>query len=464
VARAPTARRGANLARVNVALAVVSVALVAGPPAVRWWQAWQQAPPPDAAPLPAAEPPDAEPDASPPEVAPPAVAGRGDDADARAVREAFNLYQQGQVAAACEQYRDLVARSRRDDLRRALGSCYARLGRDAYQAGRPAEAIKHYRQAVDAAPERQYWSGLALAHGRAGEVARGQAVVEQALRAFPDDPDLLYLLADLQERQGRTREAVDTLKRLLTRESGHARGRTLLTRLEREQGFEAGFWSQESPHFLVRYEGGGGIEVGRSVVDVLEGAYESLGRDLAVYPKERVQVGIYVTKTFAEIGGIPQEFAEHVLGFYDYQKLRLRLSASQAGSLGLERLSRHEYAHLLIHQATNGRAPRWLHEGLAQVLEPRSAPRFVESDIVLDRQYYSLDGLERMFRSNAVGVAYQLSHIVAEHLVDRGGMSGVRAFLERLGRGEPLPQALREGTGITVEDLNGRLLAAGGRS
>jgi tetratricopeptide (TPR) repeat protein len=464
VARAPTARRGANLARVNVALAVVSVALVAGPPAVRWWQAWRQAPPPDAAPLPAAEPPDAEPDASPPEVAPPAVAGRGDDADARAVREAFNLYQQGQVAAACEQYRDLVARSRRDDLRRALGSCYARLGRDAYQAGRPAEAIKHYRQAVDAAPERQYWSGLALAHGRAGEVARGQAVVEQALRAFPDDPDLLYLLADLQERQGRTREAVDTLKRLLTRESGHARGRTLLTRLEREQGFEAGFWSQESPHFLVRYEGGGGIEVGRSVVDVLEGAYESLGRDLAVYPKERVQVGIYVTKTFAEIGGIPQEFAEHVLGFYDYQKLRLRLSASQAGSLGLERLSRHEYAHLLIHQATNGRAPRWLHEGLAQVLEPRSAPRFVESDIVLDRQYYSLDGLERMFRSNAVGVAYQLSHIVAEHLVDRGGMSGVRAFLERLGRGEPLPQALREGTGITVEDLNGRLLAAGGRS
>jgi tetratricopeptide (TPR) repeat protein len=464
VARAPTARRGANLARVNVALAVVSVALVAGPPAVRWWQAWQQAPPPDAAPLPAAEPPDAEPDASPPEVAPPAVAGRGDDADARAVREAFNLYQQGQVAAACEQYRDLVARSRRDDLRRALGSCYARLGRDAYQAGRPAEAIKHYRQAVDAAPERQYWSGLALAHGRAGEVARGQAVVEQALRAFPDDPDLLYLLADLQERQGRTREAVDTLKRLLTRESGHARGRTLLTRLEREQGFEAGFWSQESPHFLVRYEGGGGIEVGRSVVDVLEGAYESLGRDLAVYPKERVQVGIYVTKTFAEIGGIPQEFAEHVLGFYDYQKLRLRLSASQSGSIGLERLVRHEYAHLLIHQATRGRAPRWLHEGLAQVVEPRSAPRFVETDVALNREHYTLDGLERLFRSNAVGAAYQLSHVICEHLVDRGGMSGIRAFLTRLGAGESVPQALKEGAGVAAGDLDARLLAAGGRS
>jgi Flp pilus assembly protein TadD len=449
---------------VNVALAVGFLLLVGGPPVARWWEARRVEVPIEEAARPATEPVGVESEASLPAVAEPVAAPRGDDADARAAREAFSLYQQGQVAAACEKYRDLEARSRRDDVRRALGGCYARLGRDAYQAGRADEAIEHYRRAVDVAPQREHWGGLALAHARAGDAARGQAIVEQGLRAFPDDPELLYLLADLQERQGRSREAVETLKRLLARETGHARGRSLLTRLEREQGFEGGFWSQESPHFLVRYEGGGGIEVGRSVVDILERAYDSLGRDLGVYPKERVQVGIYVTKTFAEIGGIPPEFAEHVLGFYDYQKLRLRLSASQAGSLSLERLSRHEYAHLLIHQASKGRAPRWLHEGLAQVLEPRSAPRFIESDVVLDRQYFTLDGLERLFRSNAVGVAYQLSHVVAEYLVDRGGISGVRAFLEHLGQGEPLAQALKEGVGVGIDDLNARLLAAGGRS
>lgn len=457
------ARRGTNLARLNVALVGVFVLIAASPPLVRWWEARRAATPPDGGTPPAFEPSDAGPEPSLPRAVEP-VAARGDDPDARAAREVFALYQQGQVAAACERYRDLAARSRRDDLRRSLGACYARLGRDAYQAGRPAEAIEHYRQAVDAAPEREHWTGLALAHARAGELARGQAVVEQALRAFPDDPELLYLVADLQERQGRTREAVETLRRLLARETGHARGRTLLARLEREQGIESGYWSQESPHFLVRYEGGGGIDVGRSVVDVLERAYESLGRDLGVYPKERVQVGIYVTKTFAEIGGIPPEFAEHVLGFYDYQKLRLRLSASQAGSLGLERLVRHEYAHLLIHQATNGRAPRWLHEGLAQVVEPRSAPRFVETEVVLDRQHFTLDALERLFRSNAVGAAYQLSHVICEYLVDRGGMSGMRSLLGHLGQGEPVPQALKEGVGVGVEDVEARLLAAGGRS
>jgi tetratricopeptide (TPR) repeat protein len=445
-----------------VTIAAGLVLLVAGPPLFRWWEAQRAPGQADGERAPAPAEPRAEP-GQPRAVEPVAAAG-GDDADARAAKEAYALYQRGQIAAACERYADLAARSRRDDVRRSLGGCHARLGRDAYQAGRSAEAVEHYRQAVDAAPVREHWAGLALAHARAGDLARGQAAAEQGLRAFPDDPELLYLLADLQERQGRTREAVETLKRLLARESGHARGRTLLARLEREQGFEAGYWSQESRHFLVRYEGGGGIDVGRSLTDVLEQAYESLGRDLGVYPKERVQVGVYVTKTFAEIGGIPPEFAEHVLGFYDYQKLRLRLSASQAGSIGLERLARHEYAHLLIHQATNGRAPRWLHEGLAQVVEPRSAPRFVETEVSLERQHYTLDSLERLFRSNAVGAAYQLSHVVCEYLVDRGGMSGVRAFMARLGQGESVPQALKDGAGVGVEDLEARLLAAGGRS
>jgi tetratricopeptide (TPR) repeat protein len=445
-------------------LAAALVLGVAGPLLMRWWEARRAASEATGGDPAVVVSGDPLPEPSVPRVAEPVAAPAGDDAEALAAREAFMLYQRGQIAAACERYRDLASRSRRDDVRRSLGACYARLGRDAYQAGQHAEAAERYRDAVDAWPDRAHWAGLAVAYGAAGDLGRGQTATEQGLRASPDDPDLLYLLADLQERQGRTREAVETLRRLLARESGHARARTLLARLEREQGVEGGYWSQESKHFVVRYEGGGGIDAGRSVSDLLERAYDSLGRDYGVFPKDRVQVGIYVTKTFAELGGIPPEFAEHVLGFYDFQKLRLRLSASQAGSIDLERLVRHEYTHLLIHQAAHGTAPRWLHEGLAQVSEGRSAPRLIETDVALDRQMYTLAGLERLFRSNAVGAAYQLSHVVCEYLLDRRGMSGIRELLAHLGQGESMNQALKESLGIGVEDVEARLLAAGGRS
>jgi tetratricopeptide (TPR) repeat protein len=463
VSAAPAAARGGTLARLNAVLAAALVLGVTGPFLVRWWEAQRIAPAAGGS-APAALVQESRPEPDVPRAAEPSAAPTGDDADARAAREAYALYQRGEIAAACERYRDLAARTRRDDVRRSLGGCYGRLGRDAYQAGKYGDAVEHYRQAVEAAPERAHWAGLAIAHLGGGELQRGQAVLEQGLRALPDDPELLYLLADVQERQGRTREAVETLRRLLARDASHARGKTLLARLEREQGVEGGYWSQESPHFLVRYEGGAGMDVGRFVSDSLERAYESLGRDFNVYPKERVQVGIYATKTFAEIGGIPPEFAEHVLGFYDYQKLRLRMSASQSGSTGLDRLVRHEYTHLLIHQATNGNAPRWLHEGLAQVSEPRSAPRLVEFDVALDRRYFTLGGLESLFRSNAVGVAYQLSHVVCEYLAERRGMSGIRDLLAHLGQGEPIAQALKDGLGVSAEDVEARLRAAGGRS
>jgi hypothetical protein len=85
-------------------------------------------------------------------------------------------------------------------------------------------------------------------------------------------------------------------------------------------------------------------------------------------------------------------------------------------------------------------------------------------EVILDRQHFTLDALDRLFRSNAVGAAYQLSHVVSEFLVDRRGMAGIRDLLGLLGQGKPMAQALKEGVGVSVEDLEARLLAAGGRS
>jgi hypothetical protein len=43
-------------------------------------------------------------------------------------------------------------------------------------------------------------------------------------------------------------------------------------------------------------------------------------------------------------------------------------------------------------------------------------------------------------------------------------MSGIRDLLAHLGQGEAIAQALKEGVGVGVEDVEARLLAAGGRS
>jgi len=463
-ARAPAPPHAAALGRLNLALAAIVLVGIAGPPLARWWTARAPAPPafrPVATGPATAEPAGPEPAVVAPP--PPIAGGAADDPAARLGREAYALYQQGQVAAACQRYAELTARGGGDGARRSLAACEARLGRDAYQAGRAAEAAEHYRRAVEAEPARDHWLGVVLAEARAGDLAQAQRSAEQALRAFPDDPELLYLVAELLERQGRAREALEAVRRLLARDAGHPRGRLLLARLEREQRVEGDYWSQESAHFVVRYEGAQGIDLGRSVVDVLEDAYRSVGRDLGAYPRERVQVGIYSTRVLGEVIGVP---AHYIRGAFDGQKLRLNLAESVAYSNDLARLVRHEYTHLVIHLASNGRAPIWLHEGLAQVMEPRPAPRFVEIEV--PRQYLTLGGIERLGRTLSDPLAftagYELMHVAAEYLVDRGGMAGMRELLARLGKGETVGEALRHAFGFGPEEVEARLLAAGGRS
>src|SRR5436309_2233540 len=75
--------------------------------------------------------------------------------------------------------------------------------------------VDHYPRALDANPGApEIWIGLALAYVKAGDLPRARSVLERALGRFPDDAESLYGLADVQERLGQTREAVDTLPRL----------------------------------------------------------------------------------------------------------------------------------------------------------------------------------------------------------------------------------------------------------
>jgi tetratricopeptide (TPR) repeat protein len=460
---APRPTRLDRMTRLNILLVTLLVTVVGGPSGVRWvLDHWVN--PPAREPTAGAAMPEARPSVAPPAVASePAPAGPVTGPEAALAQEAFTLYQQGRLAEACDRYRDLVNRVGGAEARRNHGACLARLGREAAQAGLPAMAIDYFERAVQASPETpRLWVGLAAAYLGARDPGRAQSVLEQAARTFPDDPELLYRLAETHERQGRSRDAAETLRRLLGAHPDHRAGRTLLAVVEREQKAESDYWSQESRHFLVRYEGARGIDLGRSVVDTLEEAYDSIGRELGVFPSDRLQVGIYASDVFGEVTGAPPHL---IAGVYDQRKIRLNLSASVAYSRSLSRLVRHEYAHAIIHEVSRGQAPLWVHEGLAQVLEPRSAPRSLATGV--PRELLTLRGIERLSRSgnpDALVAGYQLTHVAVEYLLERGGLGKLRDFLARLGQGAPVESALRETFGFGPEEIEARLLAIAGLS
>jgi hypothetical protein len=134
--------------------------------------------------------------------------------------------------------------------------------------------------------------------------------------------------------------------------------------------------------------------------------------------------------------------------------------AGEVGALApVRRVLRHELAHLALHRATNGRSPRWLNEGYAQLAsgewgwEEGWAVR-----LAFLRGHTSLSDLSLRFPSHRDGAAaaYLLSYTAVEQLLESGGEAGLRALFAGLAEGGSFDETLRTVYGLTADQFETR--------
>ena len=129
----------------------------------------------------------------------------------------------------------------------------------------------------------------------------------------------------------------------------------------------------------------------------------------------------------------------------------------------LRRSLRHEYVHAACAELSQGRAPAWFEEGLAQLLEGRSNPRLapefrsqLASEGLLPFSSL-LDGFTQL-PEERVPAAYAQSLFAVRSLVNRYGFSTIRHYLELLGSLSQ-PEAFRVAFGSSESDFEARLYA-----
>jgi hypothetical protein len=182
------------------------------------------------------------------------------------------------------------------------------------------------------------------------------------------------------------------------------------------------------------------------VLQLLEAAHGRLDALVGYRPAKRLSVVLYGDRQFHDV-----TFAHGwVEGLFD-GKIRLPVAVASSDGAGLERLIVHEYAHAAIQDLSRGRAPRWLHEGLAQLLEG------VPADAALRvRGAVTLDALETLLADPDPGRAragYDLALRIVHDLAARGGTPSLRALLDRMATGEPLSGSLIRVYGSRLAEL-----------
>jgi tetratricopeptide (TPR) repeat protein len=383
----------------------------------------------------------------PPAVEAPRLAPTSSAQLAALTDEAIRLYAAGQFPRACERFSrawedDPASAARRGDVAR----CFEGWGWDTLKKGRPEEAIVLFRQGLQQSPEAPaLLRGLGLAAVHAGRADEALAPLEAAA-AVDTDPDVHVLLAHLYDRRDDAGRALEHLRSVLIRDPDHAAARTLLAKIEREARAEAGLQREVTPHFVVKWRAGNDAESRRALMALLASARERVVARLGEAPRERVTVVLYDAAQFQEVARVHA----WVTGLFD-GKIRLPAGGARPPRRELERILVHEYAHAVIHDLARGRAPRWLHEGLAQALEGAPADPLLR---VPGRP--TLVGLEALLADSdpvRARAGYDIALWVVHDLLDRGGMPAARELMARLGRGETIEAAVPTVYGLRLAEL-----------
>ena len=165
--------------------------------------------------------------------------------------------------------------------------------------------------------------------------------------------------------------------------------------------------------------------------------------DFGFSPRETISVSLYTDQQFFDVSRVPAW-----VGALNDGKIRLPINGVEVVDTTFSRVLKHELAHSFINQMTRGRCPTWLNEGIAQLMEPRSAaPEGRKLAALYGTQrnipLNQLEGSFLRFSPEEAAVAYAQSLIAAEYIRDTYGLSDLAQVLKRIGEGQSTESALR---------------------
>ncbi len=317
-------------------------------------------------------------------------------------------------------------------------------GKFEFEHGNINQARHYFGTALRFQPENAtvliYYAALLV---RTGNATQALPLAQRAVRAAPESADAYAVLGYAQFASDRTKEAIVSWKHSLELRPD-SNVQQFLAKAQREENTEGDFAQRESSHFVLHYEGKQTSESMRSqIIAALESDYDDLARNLGSPTRDNILVTLYTEQAFFDVTHAPSWS-----GAINDGKLRIPISGLSSVTPELARVLKHELAHSFITQLSGGRCPSWLHEGIAQLLEPKT----IDSDgrqlakLFESQRNIPLNVLEGSF-GNFSGaqayVAYAESLAAVSYMNDSYGMGDIQRILQLLSQGSSTEAALR---------------------
>ena len=327
----------------------------------------------------------------------------------------------------------------------ALTSALIVLAIQEQQHGKIDDALSHMERALSLEPDNgdaaATYAWLLLKQDRA---SLAQSFAEDAVHKSPDSAFAHKILALAYYKNDRIQDALAEFKKAKELGPNDPEVDAYLKAVSRQAKAEADFRNDASTHFNMRYEGDkASPKLREQILLTLERHFDDLVSTMGLLPRDPIAVVLYTNQTYFDVTLAPSWTAALNDG-----KLRIPIEGLTSVTPDLSRVLKHELAHSFIRQATNGRCPVWLNEGLAQLVEPQSAAKYriPLSNVFQNGKQTPLQSMEGSFiglDSNQAAIAYIESLAYVEYIRDAYGMNRIADIMRNLSEGQSTEESLK---------------------
>ncbi len=333
-------------------------------------------------------------------------------------------------------------------------AAYFIAGKHEFDSGNFPQARTYFDSALrfqsDSPTILDYYAATLVRMGRAKDAV---SYADKAARLAPASADAFAMLGAAQYVSDDAKNAVRSWKTSLALRPD-ASIQAYLDKAEREMKAEADFSERAGNHFTLHFEGKQSSDSFRqAILMTLESAYNDLERELNYTPHDNISVFLFTEQDYFDVTQAPAWSAAVNDG-----KLRIPIRGIDSVNSDFARILKHELAHSFITQMSSGRCPQWLHEGIAQVLEPKdlgSRGRRLQQLFAAQQEipFNALEGGFMHFSTPEAMLAYDESLAAVQYITDSYGVSELPRILARIGEGNLTEVALRN----TVHEDYGQL-------
>jgi tetratricopeptide (TPR) repeat protein len=281
-----------------------------------------------------------------------------------------------------------------------------------------------------------------------------EQATQTTVRRQPN-PDVYRTIGDFYAARHRLEDAVMAWDYYILLGGADPSVLARVDRTRRELSVTPGQRLLESDRFALYTDAVISPEVAASAEEHLEREYRRQSTFFATELAGRQTVILYGGRAYFSLVSVPN----WISGIFD-GKIRISLEPVEGWTSQLAAVLSHELAHAFIRKASGGRAPGWLHEGLAQWFEGKRILRGEFRQALARQPFYSLAEMEGNLTRGADRASRRSSYVEAlgliEFLIQERGEGALACVVGSLGEGTTLANALRRETGYTpVELLSG---------